>query len=213
MNRGISLKGLIVLLAMGLAAAPAAHAQMQDLNWRIHGGAILPIGDFGEYFRTGPTVGFDVGYPLQDRVDVLAEFDFGYINTHDFYPMPAIKLWGYRLGMEADILPDRGDNLTLLRAHVGAGGVSQKSREFWLESRPFIRGEVIDKTTFSGVAGVRLGLRTDSGLIWWLGGALKYSPLDDVDGGNLREAARNELGELGSATTLSITLGFNLNRR
>lgn len=212
MNLRIVPRSLLVLLFLVLGSAPQAHAQIRDLDWRLHGGVALPLSNFGDYFKLGPTVGLDVGYPLRSSVDLKLDLDMDLINRHDFYATPRMTLWRYRVGVEADLLGDQGDDITLLRAHVGAGGTTYRSTEFWVESRPTVEGERIAKTYFTATGGVRVGLRTGSGLIWWLSGKLNWSPINDDDSEILREAARNELGPLGSATSVAVTLGFSLNR-
>jgi hypothetical protein len=201
---------LLALLAIGNAAP--ARAQLGELNWALKGGVALPLFSFGEYFEFGPTVGLDVGYPLRPRVDLKLDLDFDMMNRHEFYATPVMKLWRYRVGVEGDVLGDGGDDVFLLRAHAGVGASTFHSSQFWLESRPTIDGEQISKTYFTGTGGVRVGLRTGVGLIWWLGGQLNWSPVDEENRGLLEQAARNSLSRIGSATSATITLGFNLNR-
>lgn len=201
---------LLALLAIGNPAP--ARAQLSELNWALRGGVALPLFSFGEYFEFGPTVGLDVGYPLRPRVDLKLDLDFDMMNRHEFYATPVMKLWRYRVGVEGDVLGDEGNDVLLLRAHAGVGASTFRSSEFWLESRPTIDGEQISKTYFTGTGGVRVGLRTGVGLIWWLGGQLNWSPVDEENRGLLEQAARNSLSRIGSATSAAITLGFNLNR-
>jgi hypothetical protein len=185
---------------------------MGELDWSLRGGVVLPISAFGDYFETGATAGLSVAYPLRDRIDLKLDADIDLINRHKFYPTPTMKLWRYGLGLEADLLGDQGNDLILLRAGVGAGATTFRSGEFWVEARPTIEGERIRTTSFTGSGGLRLGLRTGSGLIWWLGGRLNWSPINDANGETLRLAARNEQDPPGAATSLVVTLGFNLNR-
>jgi hypothetical protein len=55
-----------------------------------------------------------------------------------------------------------------------------------------------------------LGVRTPDGLTWWLTGKLNWSPVNDVHKAYLKELARDELGPLGSALGLAVTLGVTL---
>lgn len=212
MNRSAVSRSSLLLAVLLLAAPATARAQLTELDWALKGGVALPLFSFGEYFRVGPTVGLDVGYPIRPRLDAKLDLDFDMMNRHEFYPTPVMKLWRYRVGVEADMLGDGGSDRLLLRANAGVGASTFKSSEFWLESRPTIDGEHISKTYLTGTGGVRVGVRTDIGLIWWLGGQLNWSPVDQVNKGLLQEAARNSLSPIGSATTATITLGFNLNR-
>lgn len=212
MNRSAAALSSLLLAVLLLGAPTSTRAQLNNLDWALKGGVALPLFSFGEYFDLGPTVGLDVGYPLLPRMDLKLDLDFDMMNRHEFYPTPVMKLWRYRVGVETDLLGDEGSDRLLLRTNAGVGASTFKSSEFWLESRPTIEGEQISKTYFTGTGGVRMGIRTDIGLIWWLGGQLNWSPVDQVNKGLLQEAARNSLSPIGSATTATITLGFNLNR-
>lgn len=210
MNFRLVGRSWFVVLLLAVIAPSPVNAQLQDLNWRLHGGIVSPFSDFGEYFDYGPTVSLDAGYPIGDRLDLLVDLGFDYVNKHQFYSVPNTPMFRYQVGVEGDLLGDTGN--TYLRAHAGVGANTMRSQRFWVESRPFLEGERIVRTSPIGSGGVRLGLQTDSGLIWWLSGSVNWSPVDDEDASLLREGTLNELGELGSATTFRITLGFNLNR-
>jgi hypothetical protein len=212
MNARVISCGALVAACAVLVTASPAQAQGVDLNWRLHGGVAVPTSTFGEYFDVGPTVGLDVGMPLRDRLDLIADLDFDFINMNEIYPIPTMRMWRYRAGLEADLLGDDGNDMFLIHALAGAGATTFQSAEFWVESRPTIDGEKISKTSLTGTGGLRLGLRTGSGLVWWLTGKLNWAPMDDGDTATLREASRNALDQLGSATVLAISLGFNLNR-
>ena len=212
MNRPSAARTSFLLAFLVLCTAMPARAQLSELDWSLDGGVVLPMYSFGEYFGFGPTVGLDVGYPLRPRVDLKLDLDLDVINRHEFYPTPVMKLWRYRLGVEGDLLGDDGNDRFLVRSRVGLGASTFRSSEFWVESRPTINGEHIAKTYFTATGGVRVGVRTGVGLIWWLGGQLNWSPVDEENGGLLEEAARHSLSPIGSATSATITIGFNLNR-
>jgi hypothetical protein len=212
MKRAAAARASLLLVFLVLGAAAPARAQLSELDWALKGGVVLPLFSFGEYFEFGPTVGLNVGYPLRPRMDLKLDLDFDMMNRHEFYPTPVMKLWRYRVGVEADVLGDEGSDRFLLRTQVGLGASTFRSSEFWLENRPTINGEQISKTYLTGTGGVRVGVRTDIGLIWWLGGQLNWSPVDEANRGLLEQAARNSLSRIGSATSATITLGFNLNR-
>jgi hypothetical protein len=212
MNRSAAARSSLLFALLVLGGAAPVRAQLSELDWALEGGVVLPMFSFGEYFELGPTVGLDVAYPLRPRMDLKLDLDFDMLNRHEFYPLPVMKLWRYRVGVEADVLGDDGSDRLLLRTQAGVGASTFRSSEFWVESRPTFDGEQISKTYLTGTGGVRLGLRTDIGLIWWLGGQLNWSPVDEANRGLLQEAARNSLSRIGSATSVAITLGFNLNR-
>jgi hypothetical protein len=202
----------LVPLGLVLSASPA-RAQLQDLKWTLHGGALVPISTFGEYFGDlGATAGFGVAYPMRDRLDLTLDLALDMVTRHNYYPTPSMKIWRSMVGVDADLLGDQGNDLVLLRAGIGAGLASLRTPQFWVESRPTIEGEKISKTSLGATGGIKLGLRTGSGLIWWLGGKLNWAPIDDTNGTTLRESARNLFDPPGAATSLTITLGFNLNR-
>jgi len=211
MNARIAYRTALTLLFL-LAAARALEGQQRDLTWRLHGGIAVPMSGFGDYFEFGPTVGLDVGYPLAARLDLKLDVDLDVVNRHQFYPTPDIQLWRYRLGLEVDPLGAQPDSRLLLRVHAGAGATTFRSTEFWPDNRTSADGARIRRTALTGTGGVRVGLRTGSGLEWWLGGKLNWAPLTEEDKGVLRDAVRNSLSPLGAATSAAITLGFNLNR-
>jgi hypothetical protein len=212
-ERQLSRVRLVLIATLLLTAtATAARGQTPQMTWGLHGGTVLPVFSFGDYFELGANAGLDVGYALQDRIDLKADLDFDLINRHKFFPTPIMRLWRYRLGLEADVLPDAGDSRVLLKAGLGVGATTVRSGEFWVESRPTIDGERIRQTSLTGTGGLRLGFRTGSGLVWWLGGKLNWSPIADDDADTLREAARRTLDAPSAATSVAITLGFNLNR-
>jgi hypothetical protein len=166
----------------------------------------------GDYFRFGPSVAVDVAYPLMDRLDVNLDLVMDWFNTADIYATPTTNLWRYRAAVEADLLGDTGDAAFLVRALAGAGGTTIRSHKFWLASRrPYTYdGETINQTAVTMTGGLRLGLRTPDDLTWWLTGKLDWSPLQDINQDALRELARNQLDPLGSALSLSITLGVTV---
>jgi hypothetical protein len=209
MNRRAAFRASFLLVCLVVGTALPVRAQ---LRWALEGGVAVPMFSFGEYFEYGPTVGLDVAYPVMPRLDAKLDLDLDVINRHEFYPLPVIKLWRYRVGVEADVLGDSGSDRLLLRTGAGVGASTFRSSEFWVESRPTIDGQRITKTYFTATGGMRVGVRTGVGLVWWLGGQLNWSPVDEANGGLLEEAARHSLSPIGSATSATITLGFNLNR-
>jgi hypothetical protein len=213
MSLRMTLRGGLVLLAVTLATATPARAQMLGLDWTLHGGALLPVATFGEYFGTvGATAGVGVAYPFKDRLDLTLDVDLDMVTRHNFYPTPSMKIWRAMVGVDADLLGDQGDDLLLLRGSLGAGVASLRTPQFWVESRPTVEGEKITKNSLGATGGLKLGLRTGSGLVWWLGAKLNWAPIDDTNGATLRESARNLLDMPSAATSATVTLGFNLNR-
>jgi hypothetical protein len=201
---------LLFLLALGVAQP--ARAQDGGLKLRLHGGIVQPVAGTGDYFKFGPSAGVDVGYPVSPRMDVVLDLDMDWFNTTDIYPTPTTNLWRYRVGIEADLLGDTGDDSFILKGLAGAGATTIRSHKFWLESRqPYTyEGENINQTSLTATGGLRLGMRTPDGLTWWLSGKLNWSPLSDLNKDALQELADNKLDPLGSAMSLAITLGVTL---
>lgn len=200
------------LLALTLGAARTAEAQDEGLNVRLHGGIVQPIGATADYFKFGPSVALDVGLPVAERVDVMLDLGWDYLNMTDVYATPTTNLWRYRLGLEADLLGDDGDATYLLAGLVEAGATTTRSHNFWLASRrPYTyEGETINQTAVAAAGGFRLGLRTPDDLTWWLTTKLNWSPIQDTNQDALQELSRNELEPLGSSMLLSVTLGVTL---
>ena len=212
MNFGTVGRNLILLLFLGAGLAPPAQAQIGDLGVRLHGGVVIPISSAADYFEPGPSIGLDVGYPLNDRLSLKLDLDFDYINTVPTYPTPPTQLWRYGVGLEGDLLGGQESDVITTQALVGVGLTTFRSKAFWLQSRqPYtFEGERINQTSLAGTGGLRVGLRTSQDLTWWLTGKLPWSPVVDANEAALRELAREELGPLGSALSFAITLGLTL---
>lgn len=212
MNLGMVGKNRILIVLLGASFAMPAQAQISDLGVRLHGGVTMPVSSAGDYFRAGPSVGVDVGYPLNEQLSLKLDLDFDYMTTADIYATPATQLWRYGVGLEGNLLGDQESDLLTVQAMVGAGLSTFRSKAFWLESRqPYtFEGENINQTSLAGTGGLRFGLRTSQGLVWWLTGKLNWSPVNDTNGDALRELAREELDPLGSALSVAITLGLTL---
>lgn len=207
---------LLALGVLALTTAQPADAQvrdvLEDVGVRIHGGVILPTAGYGDHFNFGPSVGLDLAYSLNDRLNLGLDLDWEYVNTADIYRTPNTNLIRYRLGLEGDILGDQGSDLTLLRALAGVGFTTVRSNKFWVASRrPYtFSGESLNETALTATGGVRAGLRTPDGITWWLTGKLNWSPIDDLHQQALQELTNSELDNLSSALSFSLTLGVAL---
>jgi hypothetical protein len=151
MSLRMTLRGGLMLLAMTLATATPARAQLLGLDWTLHGGALLPVATFGDYFGTvGATAGLGVAYPLRDRLDLTFDADLDMITRHNFYPTPSMKIWRGMVGVDADLL---GDELFLLDAprvpaariargpRIGvdyAGEWAGKPYRLWIRDHPHV---------------------------------------------------------------------------
>jgi hypothetical protein len=197
---------------LSLGTPQLLHAQLSEVQLRLHGGVAKPVASTGEYFQFGPSVGFDLAYPLGSRLNVNLDLVMDWFNAADIYATPTTNLWRYRAVVEGDLLGDTGDNAIIVKALAGAGGTTIKSHKFWLASRrPYtFEGENINQTSVTATGGLRFGLRTPDGITWWLTPRLDWSPIQDTNQDALRELARNQLDPLGSALSLSITLGVTV---
>jgi hypothetical protein len=200
-----------VLLLLTIGAAQPVAAQIGDLEWRLHGGIVQPIGSSADYFKLGPSLSIDVLYPLSDRLGVNLDLGWDYLNTTDVYPTPTTNLWRYRIGLEAGLMGDPGGGI-LLKALGAVGATTVKSHEFWIESRrPYtVEGETINETALTASGGLRLGFQTSDGIAWWITGKLNWSPIDEFNQDALHELARFELDPLGSALNAALTIGVTL---
>ena len=199
----------LLLLAIG-AAQPVA-AQIGDLEWRLHGGIVQPIASSADYFKLGPSLSFDLLYPLSDGLGVNLDLGWDYLNATDVYATPTTNLWRYRIGVEAGLMGDRTGGF-LFNALGAVGATTVRSHEFWIESRrPYtFEGETINETALTASGGLRLGFQTSDGITWWVTGKLNWSPIDELNQEALQELARHELDPLGSALNAAITLGVTL---
>ena len=202
-----------VWVPFALALLVSAQPASAQLKARLHGGITQPVASTGDYFKFGPSVGVDLALPLGERVDVLLDLGWDYLNTQDIYPTPTTNLWRYGVAVEGDLLGDTGDQAVILKLLGGAGATTMRSHEFWLASRcPCVyEGETINQTSLNVNGGARLGLRTASdGITWWLTGKVNWLPMKDINQDALVELARNQLDPMGSALSAAITLGVTI---
>ena len=193
-----------------LLAGVSQPAQAQDLEVKLHGGIVQPIGAMGDYFELGPSLGVDIGMPIGDALNLMLDLEWDWLQTTDVYPTPTTNRWQYRIGLEAPLMGD--DDGFQVRALASAGANTFRSHVFWLESRrPYTyEGEHINQTSLSATGGVRLGLRTSDDIQWWLTTKLNYTSISDINQDALAELARDELDPLGSALAATIQLGVTL---
>jgi len=202
---------LVAVSVMTVGAAQPALSQVEDIGVRLHGGLIVPTAAYGDYFRFGPSLGVDLAYPLNERVDLKLDLDMDWVQTTATYPTPDTNLWRYRLGMDALLMGDRSSR-TMVQGYAGAGFTTARSKQFWLASQETYehQGLTLNETALTATGGVRLGLRTSDGLTWWLTGKMNWSPVNDEHQQYLRELSRNDLDLLGSALGFAVTLGVTL---
>jgi hypothetical protein len=211
MTLRVVMRRLAAVLVVAAGTAQPGLAQLQDVNARLHGGLIMPAAAYGDYFRFGPSVGVDLAYPLNERLDLKLDLDWDWVQTTATYPTPDTNLWRYRLGLDAFLVGERQSN-ALVQGYAGVGFTTSRSKEFWLRSQETYeyKGLTLNETALTATGGLRFGLRTPDGLTWWLTGKLNWSPVEDLHKDYLEELARNELERLGSALGLSVTLGVGL---
>jgi hypothetical protein len=209
---------LSVLLAAALlvAFAQPAQAQLSELKWRLHGGVIQPIATGDEYFALGPSVAVDAAYPLAEKVDLVVDLGWDYINTDDTHPSPVTNLWRYRVEVEGALMGDRDEGLSF-HAFGGVGATTIYSHKFYLASRrPYtFDGERLTGTALTGTGGVRLGMGSPDGIKWWLTGKVNYNPLNESNQDALHELSTNffepeGLDPISSLMAVSLTLGVSL---
>ncbi len=212
---------LLLTLLFAITAQPA-HAQMK---WRIHGGIITPMATGSSYFTLGPSVSVDVAYPLAERVDLVLDLGWDYLNTDDHHPTPVTNFWRYRAEVEGALVGD-GETGLSVAAFGGVGGTTVYSHKFYLVSQvakhmaeegvPYtFEGERLRGTGITGVGGLRIGAHSPDGIMWWLTGKLNYTPLNDFNQDALHELSVNRvepqgLDPISSVMGLSITLGVGL---
>ena len=210
MNRANVRWGLVTFLVVAnLGGAQPVHAQ---LKLRLHGGITQPLASTSDYFKFGPSVGVDIARPVGEKLDVMLDLGWDYLNMTDIYPTPTTNLWRYGVGLEGALRGNPGSDRVLVHVLAGAGATTIRSHQFWLASRrPYqFEGETINQTSLNVSGGLRLGIRAQNDLTWWLTGKLGWLPIQDRNADALKELARNQLNSLSSALSASITLGVTL---
>ena len=201
-----------VLLALGLGAAPAAQAQ--GLTWMFDAGLAVPVGTFDDYFEAGATASAEVAYPLQDRVAVTFGVDWDHYNSHAYYGTPNLNQWRFQVGLLADLLGQRRNGFTVEgRARAGASSLASQE-DFWREQGTLGVDLERDRVSFSkkglaGSAGLRVRFGGDSRLNGFIGVDGNWAQLGTDATQVLRDAEPDQLGELSSAVSYSISVGFS----
>ena len=205
----------LVLLVLLAATAQPAQAQLSSVKLRLHGGVVQPLAVGGQYYSFGPSVAVDAAYPLSDRLDLLLDLGWEYLNTDRYKPTPVTNVWRYRAELETSLMGDEGS--FSVNAFAGVGATTFRSHKFWIKSRqPYtFDGERIKGTALTGTGGLRLALPTPDGVTWWLSGKLNWTPMSDSNGAALRELSTDQATPTGydpisSMLGASITLGLSL---
>jgi hypothetical protein len=201
-----------VVLVLALSAAPAAQAQ--GLTWMFDAGLVVPTGTFDDYFEAGATASAEVAYPLQDRVDLTFGVDWDHYNSHAYYGTPNLNQWRFQVGVLADLLGRRQDGFTIEgRARAGASSLASQE-DFWREEGTLGVDLERDRVSFSkkglaGSAGLRLRFGGDSRLNGFIGVDGNWAQLGTDATQVLRDAEPAVLGELSSAVSYAISVGFS----
>lgn len=210
------LYSFLLAATLVVAMAEPAQAQLSELKWRLHGGVIKPIATGSEYFSLGPSVAVDAALPLSERLDVVLDLGWDYINTDDHNPTPVTNLWRYRVELEAGLMGERDEGLSV-SAFGGAGATTLYSHKFYLASRqPYdFEGERLRGTSLTATGGLRLGMGTPDGIKWWLTAKGNWTPLNDLNQDALHEISTNRFQPQGlepitSIMAISLTLGVSL---
>ena len=202
----------VLMLIAGLAAAPAAEAQ---LTWTFGAGGVIPVGTFDDYFEHGVTVGAEAAYPLQEGLDLTFGADWDHYNSHAYYGTPNLNQYRFRIGILADLLGRRDESFTV-EGRLSAGASSLASQEdFWLESSTLGVVRDRDLVSFSkkgATVGGGLRLRFGGGgrLNGFLGISGNYSQLGEDATQVLRDAEPLALDALSAAVSYSLTAGFSM---
>ena len=215
---------LLVLTLLFAASTQSVSAQ-GPLKWRFHGGVMRPTAVGANYFSMGPSISADAAYRLADKLDVVIDLGWDYLNTDDTHPTPVTNMWRYRAELEGSLIGD-GDTGLSVNAFGGVGATTFYSHKFWLVSQQAkhlaedgvaytFDGERLRGTSLTGTGGLRLGVHSPDGIMWWVTGKVNYTPLNKFNQDALHELSTNRfepqgLAPIKSVMNFAVTLGVSL---
>jgi hypothetical protein len=203
-SRLVRKKALGAVLGLLLGSVSAAEAQIENLAVTGRIGAAVPAGQLSDYMKLGATLGLQVSYPLGAPLDLVLAGDLDALNGNSTFYQPDIDLWRYRAGVEAELLGRTADNWGL-RAQVGAGGTTFRSRKFFFDSPDPL---TFRRTYFTGTGGIKLLFGKSARVGGHVGAMVHWTPMDETDTAVLRQQSRGGLESLSSALTVPVTIGL-----
>jgi hypothetical protein len=189
-----------------LAAAPQLKAQLSNLAVTGHTGVAVPFGVFADYASLGGTAGVEVEYPVTELFDVVVNGDLDLLNGKA-PGVPDLTLLRYQAGIQSEVLGRASENWGL-RAHLGAGATTFRSKTFYPQRRPV--SERFRETYFTGSAGLELVFAAASSIHGFVGTRVHWTPMKEGDTEPLKNAALVQLDPLKSALHAPVTLGLRI---
>ncbi|HET9950039.1 MAG TPA: hypothetical protein VFQ22_14040 [Longimicrobiales bacterium] len=194
----------IVLLMVGTGTA--AQAQLGDLSVTGQIGAAIPVAQLADYTDPGMSFGLRVAYPISGVLDFVVDGEVDALQGRSAVDMPDMTLWRYRAGVETEVLGRSADNWGL-RAHLGAGGTTFRSSEFYLD-RP-LQPERFKGTYFTGTGGLEL-VFGEGPVAAQLGAFVHWTPMDEDDTELLERRAPGRVERLETAFTVPLRFGLRI---
>jgi len=190
-----------------LLAATGIEAQLDRLDVNPRAGAAFPVGTLADYANVGANFGLTVAYPVADPLGVFVNGEVDMLNGNSAFGLPDMNLWRYQAGVQGELL-GRGRDSWSLFGHVGAGGTTFRSKEFFLDTSPEML--TFEGTYFTGSAGLMLVFGSSETVQGYLGSRVHWSPIDETETQVLRDRTRGQLDSLTAALSVPVTLGLRI---
>jgi hypothetical protein len=211
MRKSIIQRSWILLLFMAAAPVASVQAQLSNLDVRLYGGVVSPVGTFADYFDFGPSVRLSIVRPVGDRAGLILDLGFDRLGREQYTYVPYTNLWHYQLGAEINVV-DQMAGVLSLRPYARVGATTFRSEYFTVIGRVKDSQNLpprFSHTYLSGAGGLRLVIEPGDGITWFLNGEFGWSPVAEADAEVLRTVSLEPLDRFSAATTRAVTAGVS----
>ena len=185
-----TMKKLLFIFLLALLLPVKSYSQ-QYATIGVYGGLMVPMGNFGDVFKTSPTIGAEGYYTLAASIDIYADVGYTFLSFKNTLPTYSDENYYYlesSAGARYTFTPSTKGKI-FIEAGLGAYTFGVKY-------------------TYNGIA--YNSSTTDFGINGGVGGILPISPKFEF----MAKAKLHNIFTTGSSTTyFALTAGFNYNLR